>query len=175
MVSLGFASRENPFNLSVLAFGGGGYIEVQVGGEGLTRIEASIEFGASIEVNFVIASAEVHALGGIHFVKDTSGNIVLGGFIRIGGSVEVLGLVSVSVELVITMNYDSDGNRLVGHATLVIEVDLPFFSESVTLDSGEWVLAGTQPSHLLSPDVTPLRSRSAAFDEWQHYQEAFAL
>ena len=30
MVSLGFASRANPFNLSVLMFGGGGYVDVQL-------------------------------------------------------------------------------------------------------------------------------------------------
>ena len=139
-LSLGFGRRDNPFNLSVLMFGGGGYIDVQFGQEGITRLEALLEFGGMVEVNFLIARAEVHALGGVRFIT-SAGPFDVDAFIRIGGSVEVLGLVSVSVELVVKLNYKSP-DKLTGRATLVIEVDLPLFSESVTIDSGEWELIG---------------------------------
>jgi hypothetical protein len=143
-VSLGFASRDNPFNLSVLALGGGGYIDVEIGGKGLSRFEASMEFGATLAVDFLIVSAEVHALGGVRFVDDSSGGLQLDAFIRIGGSVDLFGLVSVSVEVVVMLSYRDTDNKLVGRATLVIDVDLTLFSESVTLDTGDWVLAGSQ-------------------------------
>ena len=133
-VSLGFAKRENPFNVSIMAFGGGGYIDLTLGPTGLIKLEASIEFGASLEVNFFIARGEVHALGGVRF-KAAGGSIDIDGFIRIGGSVEVLGLVSVSIELVVTLSYRS-GNRLVGRATLVVEIDLTLYSDKVEIDSG---------------------------------------
>jgi hypothetical protein len=152
-VSLGFASRDNPFNLSVLMFGGGGYVDAQLGG--VTMIEASMDFGAVVAVDFIVAAGEVHALGGVHFLKQGD-DVVLDAFIRLGGSVEVLGVVSVSVELVVTLQYQSNGNQLEGHATLVIDVDVTLFSESVTIDSGNWVLGGSQgafsPMHRASFD-----------------------
>lgn len=155
-VSLGFASRENPFALTVLMFGGGGYIDVQVCGDRISRLEASLEFGAMVEIDLVIARGEVHALGGVHFVKQPDGSMELEAYIRIGGSVEVLGLVSVSVELVVMLTYKSEPeNRLVGRATLVIEIDVTFFSEAVTLDSGEYVLAGSD-----TPRPAPARPRA---------------
>jgi len=140
-VALGFASRDNPFNLSIMALGGGGYVTIELGQNGtqLSRFEASMEFGATIAVNFLIVSAEVHALGGVRFGSD----IPFEAYIRIGGSVELFGLVSVSIEMQIHLGYRSDDNALVGRATLVVDVDLTLFAESVTLDSGDWVLKGS--------------------------------
>jgi hypothetical protein len=152
-VSLGFASRDNPFNLSVLALGGGGYIDVELGGTGtgLSRFEASMDFGATLAVDFLVVSAEVHALGGVHFVK-TDTTITLDAFLRLGGSVNLFGLVSVSIEMVIILGYDGADNRLVGRATIVVEVGIAYMHQSVTLDSGDWILAG--PSSTAAPQVT---------------------
>ncbi len=139
-VTIGFASRANPFALSVLVFGGGGYVDIRIDANG-PRIEASLEFGAMMSVDFVVASGEVHALGGVRYLQQGS-SVELTGFVRIGGSVDVLGLVSVSIELVVQLAYDFDGKRLVGRATLVLEIDLTFWSDSFEIDSGEWVLQG---------------------------------
>ena len=193
-VSLGFARRDNPFNLSVLMFGGGGYIDFTIGPKGLTGLEASMEFGAVVAVDFLVASGEVHALGGVRF-ELANGAVSLSAFLRIGGSLSVLGLVSVSVELVIKLDYIEEPfidpilgvqqrNRLVGRATLVIEVDLTLFSESVELDSGEWVLAGDEAPaaggdrRLISvsgaPPVGEAERREMKRAQWRSYQEAFA-
>lgn len=149
-VSLGFASRDNPFSLSVLTFGGGGYVDATLGG--LTQLEASMDFGAVLAVDFIVASAEVHALGGVHFLQNGSA-ITFEAFIRLGGSVEILGVVSISVDLLVTLQYVSTpaGNELAGHATLVIDVDLTLFSQSVTIDSGKWVLSGSESGLAFSP------------------------
>ena len=170
-VSLGFAKRENPFNVSIMAFGGGGYIDLTLGPTGLIKLEASIEFGASLEVNFFIARGEVHALGGVRF-KAAGGSIDIDGFIRIGGSVEVLGLVSVSIELVVTLSYRS-GNRLVGRATLVVEIDLTLYSDKVEIDSGEWVLAGSSDSDRARPRRVAADD-AGALKAWKTYRAAFA-
>ena len=147
--------------------GGGGYVDLQLGKNGtkLSRFEASMEFGATVAIDFVIASAEVHALGGVRFVtQDTAGGetIMLDAFIRIGGSVEVFGLISVSIELLVLLSYQADHNRLVGHATLVIDVDLTLFSESVTLDSGDWVLVGSSTLRLRNAAAAGVSDNSLA-------------
>ena len=91
-LTLAFASMANPFALTVMMFGGGGYVEMTITHEGLTRFEIALEFGAIIEVDFVVASAEVHALGGVRFTLTDDGSVELTGYIRIGGSVDILGL-----------------------------------------------------------------------------------
>jgi hypothetical protein len=139
-VSLGFASRAAPFAVSVLAFSGGGYVDIRIDASG-PRIEASLEFGASISVDFIVASGEVHALGGVRYLQQ-GGAVELTGYLRIGGSVEVLGLVSASIELIIQLAYQLDTNRLAGRAKLVLEIDLTLWSDSIEIDSGEWVLQG---------------------------------
>lgn len=186
-VRFAFATRANPFNLSVLMFGGGGYLELEVDHTGLRRLEASLEFGASIAISFGIADAEVHAMGGVRYFMEGSA-VKLSGFLRIGGSVELLGLITVSVELLVLLTYDSVGNLMVGRATLVVEIDLTFWSDSVELDSGEWEFIGGGSSPMGDAVVAPLMGGAAVAgalpfaaaaaeppaEAWRHYREAFA-
>ncbi|KDN79687.1 hypothetical protein DF19_30280 [Streptomyces olindensis] len=168
-VTFGFASRDNPFTLTVLMFGGGGYLEVELDYRGLQRLEAALEFGAMLAVDFVVARGEVHAFGGIRF-ELADGEVSLTGYLRIGGCVEVLGLVSVSVELCLSLAYQSATKALVGRATLVVEVDLTLCSASVELDSGTWVLAGGGADRRL----LAVRETDEGLARWRAYQAAFA-
>ncbi|MEU8567421.1 hypothetical protein AB0C51_03495 [Streptomyces pathocidini] len=165
-ISLGFASREKPFNLSVLLFGGGGYIDLKINKDGIQRLEASLEFGAAFAVDFVVASGEVHAMGGVRYVMERGpgGQVALTGFIRIGGSVEILGLISVSVELRVELRYDFTRNQMIGRAKLVVEIDLTLYSDSVEIDSGDWVLAGNDAAAALG---------DSGLDAWIAYRKAF--
>ena len=133
-------------------------------------------------VDFFIARGEVHAFGGIRFVENL-GSIDIDGYLDIGGSIEVLGLVSVSVALLILLHYESAGNRLVGRARVVIEIDLTLYSKTVTIDSGEWVLAGSEQQSTPAREVSlaPLSlaadaatAAAALRDRWFHYLDAFA-
>ncbi|MFF8371822.1 hypothetical protein ACF05W_23665 [Streptomyces lydicus] len=169
-VSFGFASRRNPFTLTVLMFGGGGYLELELDHTGLRRLEGALEFGAMIAVDFVVARGEVHALGGVRFELAGS-QVTLTGYLRIGGCVEVLGLVSVSVELCIELSYQSATKALVGRATLVIEVDLTLWSDSVELDSGTWVLAGGEAR--TRERLLAARDADGGLERWRAYQAAF--
>ena len=176
VVALGFASRASPFQLAVMMFGGGGYIELALDRDGLRRLEASLEFGAFIAVDFVVASGEVHALGGVRFVLERGGEVTVAGYLRIGGCVEVLGLIAVSIELCLTLTYTSQRNALVGRATLVIEIDLTLWSDSVELDSGEWVLAGGGDRHrgFALGVANPAAPASDGLALWSSYRAAFA-
>ncbi|MGI8902000.1 MAG: hypothetical protein ACR2HA_13945 [Nocardioides sp.] len=188
-IGLAFASREDPFNVSVLALGGGGYVDIVLDRDGLRHLEIALEFGASLEVDFLVGTGEVHAMGGIRVVDDDG--LSLAGYLRFGGMVEVLGLVSVSVELLVTLTYVEGRNAMVGRATLVLEIDLLLFSDSVELDSGEWLLTGdtspviervpAPPGFLSSPNNTsnPFlglgRTPGPAVDPgaWRAYRAAF--
>ncbi|MEU9351460.1 hypothetical protein AB0D65_10685 [Streptomyces griseoloalbus] len=173
-VALGFASREHPFALTVSAFGGGGYADIEIAGANEPRVEFSLEFGAALAIDFVVAKAEVHALGGVRFLRQPDGEVVLEAFIRIGGSVELLGLVSVSVELRVSLTFLDDPPRLFGRATVVIELDLTLYSETVTVDSGTFeLIGGSAPTRRLGGPTAAERSASG-FEAWQRYRKAFA-
>ncbi|GAB2975012.1 hypothetical protein [Saccharothrix stipae] len=174
-VSLSFGSKAAPFALSVLMFGGGGYLEIELDRDGLRRLEAALEFGAQVAVDFVVARGEVHALGGVRFTLERDGSVSLEGYLRIGGSVEVLGLVSVSIEVRIGLTYRSERKSLVGRATIVVEVDLTLWSDSVELDSGEWVLAGGSAPEALrgAPEGVLTASAVDEVDRWRRYRDAF--
>ncbi|GHH94630.1 hypothetical protein [Streptomyces capillispiralis] len=174
-VALGLAGREHPFALTVSAFGGGGYADVEIAGTREPKVEMSLEFGAMLAVDFVIARAEVHALGGARFLRHPDGRVELEAFLRIGGSVELLGLVSVSIELRVSLTYLDGPPRLFGRATLVIELDLTLYSETVTVDSGTIeLIGGGAPTRHLEEASTPAERSASGFEAWQRYRRAFA-
>lgn len=177
-VALGFASRERPFTLTVLMFGGGGYMDLELVHTGLRRLEVSLLFGAAIAMNFGVGSAEVHAFGGIRYAM-VGASVSLTGFIHIGGSIQLLGLVAVSVELQVELDYQFDTNRLVGRAKIVVDIDVTLYSDSIELDSGDWVIAGGDSSVPVAPPgpvlfAVPPGPDETALQAWRNYRGAFA-
>lgn len=184
-VTLGLSRRDAPFNLAVMMFGGGGYVQFTIGPAGFLGLEASLEFGAIVAINFVVVSAEVHAVGGVRFeLAPGSSTPAFTAFLRIGGSVELLGLISVTVELLIELAYYPDEVMLRGRAVLVVDVDVALFSESVRLDSGVWEFSaaplipggpGGPPPPLPPVRMAGRRGRSVdPAENWRRYQGAFA-
>lgn len=175
-ITVGFARIDNPFTLAVTIFGGGGYFQIKMARGGVAGIDLMMQFGAFIAVSFAIARGEVHAYGLVRLQSD-AGTHKLEASLRLGGSVDVLGIVSVSIELVLLLEYDGDRNLLIGRATLVIEVHVLFFSRAVQLDSGEWILAGSDhgAAHRLAGGANALPLDSAAAQAaWRNYWEAFS-
>lgn len=176
-VAVGFASREQPFALTVSGFGGGGYAAVEIAGDEPSKLELSLEFGAMLAVDFVIAKAEVHALGGVRFVRAAGDTTELEAFIRIGGSVQLLGLVTISIELRVCLAFADPPPRLTGRASLVVELDLTLYSESVTVDSGTFELIGGSARDPLPPRIQAAADAvedAARQEAWESYWKAFA-
>ncbi len=170
VTTLAFASRDKPFHLGVSVFGGGGYLVFEIDDSGIRTLEASLDFGAAVAINVGIAKAEVHALGGVRF-QLVGEEVKVSGFLRIGGSVDVLGLVSISVELRVELTYEAP--RLTGRATAVIEIDVTFWSGSIELDSGDYTfVGGAEPSAI--PPASSISVPPPSLPQWQDYRNAFA-
>jgi len=177
-VRFSFCEREAPFLLTVSAFGGGGFLTICVDPDGVQALEAGFEFGASLAMDFGVASGEVHVMGGFVYamVKDEAS---LTGYLRIGGSVEALGIVTVSIELTLSLKYEFASGKCIGKATLEIEIEVAFFSVSVELEcerrfagaNGDppfawmWGPSGELPPHITDPEPV---------DPWATYCDAFA-
>ncbi len=176
--SFNFCTRNEPFLLTVSAFGGGGFFLVRLDPEGMQRLEASLEFGASVSMNFGVASGGVHVMAGIYFLLETAG-AKLTGYFRAGGNVSVLGIVSISIELYLGLEYDPDSGKAIGRASLTVEIELCLFSTSVQI-SCERKLAGSAGdpplTDLLSPykDPDDKSGSPRIIDPWADYCRAYA-
>jgi hypothetical protein len=132
------SERQHPFLVTVALFGGGGFFHLQLDTAGMKKLEAALEFGAAAAIDIGVASGEVHIMAGIYFSlqrKEGGTDLIatLGGYLRMGGSLCVLGLIKVSVEFNLTFAYDSGRDKAYGRATLTVCVEVAFFSKSVDL------------------------------------------
>jgi hypothetical protein len=166
-VRFAISERHKPFLVTVSLFGGGGFFAVEVSADGLESVEASLEFGGNISLNLGVASGGVFVMAGIYFgLKGKS--IELTGYLRCGGYLSVLGLISISLEFYLAFTYHkkaSGGSEVWGQASLTVSVKVAFFSTSVTL-SVERRFAGSDGDPSFADTLTPI--------EWARYLQAFA-
>jgi len=162
-VRFAFCERENPFLLTVSMFGGGGFFGVALGLDGVEILEASLEFGGSLSLDIGVASGGVYVMAGIYFKLEGEA-AVLTGYLRCGGGLEILGIITISVEFYLGLTYESVGNKVWGEATLTVEIEILFFSVSVDM-SVRREFAGSP-----APAFADLMGEN----HWLTYCEAFA-
>ncbi|MEZ5289677.1 MAG: hypothetical protein R2745_01200 [Vicinamibacterales bacterium] len=169
-IGFNFCSREKPFRLTVMLIGGGGFVGIRLSPRGLVVLEMALEAGANLSIDLGVASGSVSIMVGVYLrLEADAGSLT--GYFRIRGEVDVLGLISASITLELSLTYEFDTGKLVGRASLEIEVEVFFFSFSVTV-SCERRLAGSngdptfeQVMGLLPDGTSPA---------WSSYCAAFA-
>lgn len=149
-----FGSRRSPFLVRVGFLGGGGFIRLdnellnlplegkaqfEVGKSRRLTIQAAIEFGGLLDIDFVVAKGQAYLLVGIYYLG-TNEDIYLEAYVRAGANVTIIGLIEVAIELYIGLSYDSQKEELAGHFRVFIEVSVFFFSTGVEW-SGSYTLA----------------------------------
>lgn len=185
-VRFNFCSREQPFNLTVSMFGGGGFFGVTISPNGVQILEAAFEFGASVSMNFGVASGGVRVMAGIYFRMEQDA-ASLAGYFRLGGHVSVLGLISASLELYLELRYEFQTGKAVGSAQLTIEIEIFLFSASVTIrcerkfagsngDPNFRDLLGYAPSLALADELASIKTTPGQATDyaWREYCDAFA-
>ena len=177
-LTFAFCSRENPFHLSIAFFGGGGWFAITLDPAGVQSFEVGLEFGAQAGIDLGVASGEVHIWAGIYFQMgglDGGGeSATIEGYIRAGGSVEVLYIASVSLEAYLGFTYAShDGTTKVGgEASLTLTISILCFSIDVSADFQQYFGGEGDPYFdALMPPETEGGSTSTFFNE---YCRAFA-
>ena len=170
VLNFNISERPHPFLLTVSIFGGGGFFALQLDTAGIKELQAALEFGAAAALDIGVASGEVHMMAGIYISlqrKETGTDLmtVLSGYLRMGGSLCVLGLIKVSVEFNLSFTYDSARDKAYGRATLTVSVHVAFFHRSVEL-TVERAFGGSG-----DPTFGDLFSKS---EMWSEYALAFA-
>ncbi|MBV8276902.1 MAG: hypothetical protein JO170_16815, partial [Verrucomicrobia bacterium] len=143
----------------------GGFLHVEVDSSGPIAIEGQLEFGGNFSIDLGVASGGVHIMAGIYFKLATT-DTTLSGFVDMGGELDVLGIISISVDFNLSLTYDSQSNKVTGRATLTVSVHVLFFSTSVQLSVERSYGNGSSDPSV--KDVLP------TLQLWQEYAAAFA-
>ena len=165
-VRFAISERHHPFIVTVGFLGGGGFFALGVSAKGVDQIEAAIEFGGNLSLNLGIASGGVYIMAGIYF-KMTGNSLELTGYLRCGGYLEILGIISISIEFYLSLSYrqKGGGGEVWGQASVTVKVKVLCFSKSVTL-SIERKFAGDAGDPTFDQMIAPA--------DWEEYCLAFA-
>jgi hypothetical protein len=162
--------------------GGGGFLAVQLTTKGIDLIEGSLELGGNISIDLAIVSANAHVLAGFYFNMTSGQGFAFAGYLRIGAFVSVLGLISVSIELYLALDFSAKTkpSTIGGEASLVVGIHLLFIDKSVTLHTERHfavpqranipIVGGVHFPFLSDPSFDELMS----LDDWRSYCQAFA-
>lgn len=182
ILTFNFATREHPFQVTVSALGGGGFLAVGLGTRGVQQIEGSLEFGAAVALDLGVASGSVSIMAGIYFKyaqkldaagrpKEPAGStVVISGFVRANGTLDVLGLIHVSIEFYLGLTFTPKDApaipraKVEGTATLSVRVEVLLFSESVEVTMHKEFGAGPDPTF----------GQQITASDWAAYCAAFA-
>jgi hypothetical protein len=189
LLTFGFATQDNPFVLTVCMFGGGGFLSLGLGFAGVQTVQASFEFAGQFALDIGVASGGVTVAAGVYYSYSVADGTTLTGFVRITGEVEVLGIISISAELDLSLTYVSDNgtNSVQGTATLKVSISICFFSVTVPLTVTKQFSGGSSsPSGSarngvaqLQPDITTVKPITfeqmvPSLSDWRSYCKAFA-
>ncbi|MEU5159944.1 hypothetical protein AB0G74_10095 [Streptomyces sp. NPDC020875] len=173
------SSRDHPFLVTVSLLGGGGFLSLTVESGEVTGLEAQLQFGAAAALDLGVASGSVSITAGVYLKLD-HGKSLLEGFLRAIGSLDVLGIISVSVEFYLSLRtvdvpkdpanpHGPQRKDIIGSAVVTVRVRVAFFSQSVSLPMERRFGGGGDPSYA---DAFPTQNgwsrRCAAFDTMEN-------
>lgn len=168
-VGFHFCAKESPFRLTVMCIGGGGWVELRASPKGMVLLEVGLEATACLSIDLGVASGSVSIAVGVYLrLEADKGSLTA--YFRIRGEVDVLGLISASITLELSLRYEFDTGKLFGRASLVVEVEVLFFSASVEITC-ERRLAGSKGDPTLRQIMPPTAGMN---DDWAQYCGAFA-
>lgn len=162
---LGFSSPSDPFAVTVMGIGGGGWFGLDVGLDGVEYLNIGAMIKAALELDLGVAAGGVSCSFGLQYeISGVGGDteMSLTAFLCIKGRVEVLGIVTIGIELCIgfTFPIPDPGERfkLIGQATCTVKVKVCGIKKSVRITVRRTVTGGVMP------EVPGVRSGRAALE-----------
>ncbi len=149
---LSIGTRMAPFTLNIWIFNGGGYLMQRLSFQPTAKpplmrytLDIGVLAGLGLGISFGVISGGVWAQVGcaVAFTWVTGGQgtaTAIRVFLLLRGNVDVAGLITASIALLIEMTYD--GNRMIGAGTLTISAKISMFYTLSVTEHIEYVFAG---------------------------------
>ncbi len=136
-VEFGFAVArpDKPFLVTVGVYSGGGHFAITLdsSGNGIRHLRAAIEFGAQKEISFgSVAHGRLYVFGGLYY-EQTGPVMTFRAYVRAGGEIEALGLISMGVELYLALDYVTPPGDLLGTARMTYSFSIGFVKKSFSI------------------------------------------
>jgi hypothetical protein len=179
--SFDFCTPDHPFLVTVALLGGGGYFGIEMNMHGLSKIKAAIEVCAQLSFDFGIASGSLSIEVGVYIELDTqSSSSYIKGYLRLRGELDVGGVVTISLEWYVSIEYHPDSGKVVASGYISVDVHLFFFSVSAKIPFSR-TFAGSNGdptfADIMKPGVAgelPDPMTNAVWDPLADYCVAFA-
>ena len=189
-----FCTIDNPFVVTVMMLGGGGFFGMTLDMSGLQRLQFGISVGAQLALDFVIASGSVSIEAGIFLVytepgaaggkdpvtgQDMVDGWVIGGYLRLRGELDILGIITIAVELYIQIIYEATSGKCIASGFVKVDISLFFFSIHVKVSftrkfagsNGDPTFADMMAAGGVDPMVDPALLNSAPSAMWDPFAE----
>jgi hypothetical protein len=168
-----FSTPDKPFSIVVSFLEGQGSFGMTVTPSGVF-VDASLAFGGGFELDLKVIKGGVAITAGIHLHKRPD-TLEVTGFLHLSGGVEVLGLIAITVDAMMSLSWD--GSAFTGTVELRVTVDLMFFHKSVSVTFTKTFAgqsAGAGQSALGTPEpVAFIPPGSGAVGAWGHAWAAY--
>lgn len=181
-----FGERHDTFLVQATFLGGGGFLAIYFGLDRIISLEAAIEFGGVVALSIGVAEGNAYILGGIYLYYELGKGAALTGYVRHGGALRVLGLVTVSVEFYMGLTYNSCTGKVYGEASVTVRIEVLFFSKEVKLTvyrefvggkgdcSLSSAVAGMLPRSAEDEQAAPKFKDFMEQGDWNLYCDSFA-
>ena len=164
------STKDDPFTIAICLFGGGGWLELTLGPDGVEMLTIGFVFGMMAELDVGVASGVVYIQCGIVFTLKAietpkpAQQMELTGFYRAGGGLEFFGIVTVTMELYLALTY-LDPGKSYGKARFTVSVAVSIFSMTFEFEC-ERILSGAGADPTFADQISPA--------DWGTYCGAFA-
>jgi len=126
-----FAERQHPCILTVGVFGGGFFVGLSIGLDGIELFEGAFEFGGNFAFDAPAVSGAAYAMAGLYFRAEGQQTLITGYF-RSGGVLDIFDIISIYIDIYLGLSYETSGSGTVvsGDAIVTVSVEIGFFSIS---------------------------------------------
>lgn len=151
---LGFSAPDDPFAVTVMGIGGGGWFGLDIGLDGVEYMNIGVAIKAALEIDLGVASGGVSCTIGLQYEISGRGantEMALTAFVCIKGRVEVLGIVTLAIELCLGLTLQlpsssGDPVKLVGQATCTVKVKVCGIKKSVSITMRRTITGSPLPA-----------------------------
>jgi hypothetical protein len=151
------SDQQEPFLLSCGIYGGGGFLQLQLGLDGVHLLQGALDFGVCAAISIGPLTGSGFVVAGIYFrVTGTESEVC--GFVHAHGHMDIFGIISMDVDLYVGICYENGSVQ--GTATFTVSISIAFFSESFSLQA-HYGFGGSTAASTALLDMHPLSAKAS--------------